>query len=83
MKRICRASHQREQFLGLHSAEFLVLPLSLTQCNGCEKIERLANAAAVVCLEIPQVDSDAFAKCRQQHQPIKIPVAVTPGFRPR
>src|SRR5215471_5637175 len=40
---------------------------------------RPANAAAVVCLEMPQVNSNAFTKRGQIHQAVEITVAVTPA----
>src|SRR5260370_14981238 len=80
----CRRSpHEREQFLRFQTAEFLVLPLLLTQRNRCEEVERLANAAAVPRSKIPQINSQFFAQGSKQHQAIKIADAVAPGLGAR
>src|SRR5215831_17916914 len=75
-----RAPHQRKQLFRFHTApDLLVLPLTFTQRHRRKEIQRPANAAAVVCLEMPQVNSNAFTKRGQIHQAVEVTVAVTPA----
>ena len=79
----CSSSQKWKQHLRRPFAELWVSPLLFAKCDWDQVIKRATNAATVCSLIMPKVDIYVFPEPGQQHQSIKIPHAVTPGFRAR
>src|SRR5687767_9843466 len=73
------AAHQRIKHLRWPITKLLVRPF-FADGKRIKEFESAADATAVSCLIIPQIDTDFFSELGKLHQPVEISNAVTPRF---
>ena len=71
------------QCVGMEAANLLIVPFLFAGRIGHQEVDGSANGTAIGGFEVPKIDADFIAECRQLAQPVKTPIAVAPGVGAR